>query len=63
MATMSSSPGNLTALSLSVEALPSLRRRNGIEETVSTQVGYDDQEYDEGERRSLLTNWPIQKYQ
>lgn len=39
-----------------------LRQRNGIEETVSTWVGFEDDEYEEGERRAS-TNWPIQKYQ
>ncbi len=39
-----------------------LRRRNGIEETVSTWVGFENQEHEEGERRAS-TNWPIQKYQ
>ncbi len=39
-----------------------LRRRNGVEETVSTWVGFEDDEYEEGERRAS-TNWPIQKYQ
>lgn len=39
-----------------------LRRRNGIEETVSTWVGFEDQEHKEGERRAS-TDWPIQKYQ
>ncbi len=39
-----------------------LRRRNGVEETVSTWVGFEDDEYQDGERRSS-TNWPIQKYQ
>ncbi len=39
-----------------------LRRRNGIEEVVSTWVGFEDQEHEEGERRAS-TNWPIQKYQ
>ena len=39
-----------------------LRRRNGIEEVVSTWVGFEDDEYIEGERRAS-TNWPIQKYQ
>lgn len=39
-----------------------MRRRNGIEETVSTWVGFEDQEHTEGERRAS-TNWPIQKYQ
>lgn len=38
------------------------RRRNGVEETVSTWVGFEDQEHEEGERRAS-TNWPIQKYQ
>jgi hypothetical protein len=39
-----------------------LRRRNGVEEPVSTWVGFEDQEHKEGERRAS-TNWPIQKYQ
>ena len=39
-----------------------LRRRNGVEEPVSTWVGFEDQEHEEGERRAS-TNWPIQKYQ
>ena len=39
-----------------------MRRRNGIEETVSTWVGFVDQEHQDGERRAS-TNWPIQKYQ
>lgn len=39
-----------------------LRRRNGVEETVSTWVGFEDDEPEEGERRAS-TNWPIQKYQ
>lgn len=39
-----------------------LRRRNGLEETVSTWVGFEDDEHKEGERRAS-TNWPIQKYQ
>jgi phosphatidylserine/phosphatidylglycerophosphate/cardiolipin synthase-like enzyme len=39
-----------------------LRRRNGIEEVVSTWVGFEGQEHEEGERRAS-TNWPIQKYQ
>lgn len=39
-----------------------LRRRNGIEETVSTWVGFEDDDVDEGERRASI-NWPIQKYQ
>jgi len=39
-----------------------LRRRNGVEETVSTWVGFEDDEHEDGERRAS-TNWPIQKYQ
>jgi phosphatidylserine/phosphatidylglycerophosphate/cardiolipin synthase-like enzyme len=39
-----------------------LRRRNGVEETVSTWVGFEDDEYEDGERRAS-TNWPVQKYQ
>jgi phosphatidylserine/phosphatidylglycerophosphate/cardiolipin synthase-like enzyme len=39
-----------------------LRRRNGVEETVSTWVGFVDDEAEDGERRAS-TNWPIQKYQ
>jgi phosphatidylserine/phosphatidylglycerophosphate/cardiolipin synthase-like enzyme len=39
-----------------------LRRRNGLEETVSTWVGFEDDEHEDGERRAS-TNWPIQKYQ
>lgn len=39
-----------------------MRRRNGIEETVSTWVGFVGQDHKEGERRAS-TNWPIQKYQ
>jgi phosphatidylserine/phosphatidylglycerophosphate/cardiolipin synthase-like enzyme len=39
-----------------------LRRRNGVEETVSTWVGFEDDEQSEGDRRAS-TNWPIQKYQ
>jgi hypothetical protein len=39
-----------------------LRKRNGVEEVVSTWVGFEDDEHDEGERRAS-TNWPIQKYQ
>ena len=39
-----------------------LRRRNGIEEVVSTWVGFEDDEAKDGERRAS-TNWPIQKYQ
>ncbi len=39
-----------------------LRRRNGVEETVSTWVGFEKQEHKPGERRAS-SNWPIQKYQ
>lgn len=39
-----------------------MRRRNGIEETVSTWVGFEDDDAKVGERRAS-TNWPIQKYQ
>ncbi|MFD0894722.1 hypothetical protein KBB96_05105 [Luteolibacter ambystomatis] len=39
-----------------------MRRRNGIEEVVSTWVGFEGQAHKDGERRSS-TNWPIQKYQ
>jgi phosphatidylserine/phosphatidylglycerophosphate/cardiolipin synthase-like enzyme len=39
-----------------------MRRRNGIEEVVSTWVGFQDDDHKVGERRSS-TNWPIQKYQ
>lgn len=39
-----------------------LRRRNGVEETVSTWVGFEDDKASDGERRAS-TNWPIQKYQ
>jgi phosphatidylserine/phosphatidylglycerophosphate/cardiolipin synthase-like enzyme len=39
-----------------------LRRRNGIEEVVSTWVGFENDDHKEGERRAS-TNWPIQKYQ
>jgi phosphatidylserine/phosphatidylglycerophosphate/cardiolipin synthase-like enzyme len=39
-----------------------LRQRNGIEETVDTWVGFEDDKYTDGERRAS-TNWPIQKYQ
>jgi hypothetical protein len=39
-----------------------MRRRNGVEEVVSTWVGFEDDEHEEGERRAS-TNWPIQKYQ
>src|SRR5690349_11021714 len=39
-----------------------LRRRNGVEEPVNTWVGFEDDEYKDGEHRAS-TNWPIQKYQ
>jgi phosphatidylserine/phosphatidylglycerophosphate/cardiolipin synthase-like enzyme len=39
-----------------------IRRRNGIEETVSTWVGFAGQASEPGERRASTT-WPIQKYQ
>ncbi len=39
-----------------------LRRRNGVEEVVSTWVGFVGQAHNEGERRGSV-NWPIQKYQ
>jgi phosphatidylserine/phosphatidylglycerophosphate/cardiolipin synthase-like enzyme len=39
-----------------------LRRRNDIEEVVSTWVGFAGQTHEIGERRAS-TNWPIQKYQ
>lgn len=39
-----------------------LRKRNGIEEIVSTWVGFEDDVYTDGERRSSK-DWPIQKYQ
>ncbi len=39
-----------------------LRRRNGVEEVVSTWVGFVGQKHKEGERRAS-TNWPVQKYQ
>jgi phosphatidylserine/phosphatidylglycerophosphate/cardiolipin synthase-like enzyme len=39
-----------------------LRRRNKVEEVVSTWVGFEDDAHEEGERRAS-TNWPIQKYQ
>ena len=39
-----------------------LRRRNGIEETVSTWVGFLGQQHENGERRPSK-DWPIQKYQ
>ncbi|MBR1125634.1 hypothetical protein JQ628_29210 [Bradyrhizobium lablabi] len=38
------------------------RRRNGVEEVVSTWVGFKGDKHDVGERRAS-TNWPIQKYQ
>jgi len=37
------------------------RRRNGVEEIVSTWVGFEDDKPKKGERRAS-TNWPIQKY-
>jgi phosphatidylserine/phosphatidylglycerophosphate/cardiolipin synthase-like enzyme len=39
-----------------------MRRRNGVEEVVSTWVGFAGEQHKEGERRAS-TNWPIQKYQ
>lgn len=39
-----------------------LRRRNGVEEVVSTWVGFAGDTAADGERRAS-TNWPIQKYQ
>jgi phosphatidylserine/phosphatidylglycerophosphate/cardiolipin synthase-like enzyme len=39
-----------------------LRRRNGVEEVVSTWVGFEGDQARDGERRAS-TNWPIQKYQ
>lgn len=39
-----------------------LRRRNGVEETMETWVGFEEQEHKDGERRAS-TNWPVQKYQ
>ena len=39
-----------------------LRQRNGVEEVVSTWVGFEDDNHEEGQRRAS-TNWPIQKYQ
>lgn len=39
-----------------------LRRRNGVEEVVSTWVGFETDKWVDGERRAS-TNWPIQKYQ
>ena len=38
------------------------RRRNGVEEVVSTWVGFEKDDAEVGERRAS-TNWPIQKYQ
>lgn len=38
------------------------RRRNGIEEIVSTWVGFENEPHPAGARRAS-TNWPIQKYQ
>lgn len=39
-----------------------MRRRNGVEEVVSTWVGFAGEKHANGERRAS-TNWPIQKYQ
>lgn len=40
-----------------------MRRRNGVEEVVSTWVGFADEKIQkDGERRASI-NWPIQKYQ
>jgi hypothetical protein len=39
-----------------------MRRRNGVEVPVKTWVGFEDDDWEEGERRSS-TDWPIQKYQ
>jgi phosphatidylserine/phosphatidylglycerophosphate/cardiolipin synthase-like enzyme len=39
-----------------------LRRRNGVEEVVSTWVGFEGEDHEDGERRASTT-WPIQKYQ
>lgn len=39
-----------------------LRRRNGVDEVVSTWVGFEKDKYKEGEREPS-TRWPIQKYQ
>jgi hypothetical protein len=39
-----------------------MRRRNGVEEVVSTWVGFVGDQATDGERRAS-TNWPIQKYQ
>ena len=38
------------------------RRRNGVEEIVSTWVGFEGDSHADGERRAS-TNWPIQRYQ
>jgi hypothetical protein len=38
-----------------------VRRRNGVEEVLSTWVGFADEKHKDGERRAS-TNWPIQKY-
>lgn len=38
------------------------RKRNGVEESVKTWVGFADEDHEEGERRSS-SDWPIQKYQ
>src|SRR5262245_10132870 len=39
-----------------------LRKRNGVEEVVSTWVGFEGEQHEDGELRAS-TNWPIQKYQ
>jgi hypothetical protein len=39
-----------------------LRRRNGVEETVKTWVGFARQSHVEGEQRDS-TEWPIQRFQ
>ena len=39
-----------------------MRRRNGVEEVVSTWVGFAEEKQKDGDRRAS-TNWPIQKYQ
>ena len=39
-----------------------LRCRNGVEQVVSTWVGFEGDKAEVGERRAS-TNWPIQKYQ
>jgi len=38
------------------------RKRNGVEEVVSTWVGFEGDSWKEGDRRASTT-WPIQKYQ